>query len=569
MWKGEALQKILAGLEQDYDEAAGLLAKQLRGGSYHSALRDRTVHLIYDSLCYACCLLDAGSPAQCRRAVEIVERVLSCQDTDESRPTYGVYANYLEEPVWTVPAPDMNQADFCTKEFIYILLYHQDKIPAPVQQEIREAIRRSCREIQKRDVYYDYTNISMMAVYVLYVGGELLGDRELMEFGKQKLRALYTYNARCGNFVEYNSPTYTGIAIEEISRMRRDIRDPECALWIERLNTMLWRTMAVHFHAQTKQWAGPHGRAYTDFTKRNLIFIQYASRGEIQLLPEAEMVYEPSWNGMEFFCPPEFYSYFRGEHPYITEACVYNADIQRFYEQKAYSWITPECTLGSFSFSDLWNQRRAVMGYFGTVEKPGCVRLRFLHDHFDYASAILNSMQEEGRVIGVVNFCTDGGDTHMNLDVRKTGRIEAGDMRLRLEFQGCQPEMLAAGENQFMIRCGDAAFTFQILGYAFWGQKGFYEITRKKDGGHIDFVLYSHIRRGFTLAGPMYIAFALEAGGGMPAARLSEGKDTVTVESGPMRLTAGKTPKPVKSLAQRRSAVINYMENKSRKGWNT
>lgn len=561
MWKKEVLQKILADQEASYDAKASLLAKHILRGNYHSTLQDGTVHLIYDSLCYACCLLDAGGPTQCRRALAIIERVLSCQDTDESRPTYGVYANYLEEPVWTMPAPDMNQADFCTKELIYILLYHRDKIPAPMQQTIQEAIRRSCREIRKRDVYYDYTNISLMAVYVLYVGGELLGDQAFMEFGKQKLQALYAYNARCGNFVEYNSPTYTGIAIEEVSRMRRDIHDPTCAIWIEALNTMLWRTMAVHFHARTRQWAGPHGRAYTDFTKRNLIFIQYASKGAIQLLPEEEMVYEPSWNGMEFFCPPAYYSYFKGEHPNAIEACVYNADTQRFYEQRAYSWMTPECTLGSFSFSDLWNQRRAVIGYFGTAESPGCIRLRFLHDHFDYASAVLNSMQKEGHIIGVVNFCTDGGDTHMNLDVNQTGWIQASDMRLRLEFQGCQPEIQATGENRFRIRCGSVTFAFQILGYAFWGQKGFYELTRREGGGHIDFVLYSNIRRRFTLAGPMYIAFALGADRELPGAQVSVGGKTVTVESGSMRLAAGKVPEPMRSLAQRRRAVIDYTEN--------
>jgi hypothetical protein len=48
----------------------------------------------------------------------------------------------------------------------------------------------------------------------------------------------------------------------------------------------------------------------------------------------------------------------------------------------------------------------------------------------------LTTAQHEGRVVGVVNLVTDGGDTHISLDKVKQARIRARDLRLRFEVGG-------------------------------------------------------------------------------------------------------------------------------------
>lgn len=430
MWKDKIFDKMMEELKATYDEKAHMLSKKLTTFHYHSKMIDTIAHPVYDSLCYACCLMDTGNAENIAQAVVIVKIVLKHQDKDEFSKTFGVYPYYIEEPVKAMEAVDMNMADFVTKELIYLILYHIEHFDCDTVQEILNCITRSCKCIMKKNVYYDYTNISLMSTYVLNVGGLIINDSQIYQFGKNKLRELYDYNAKCGNFVEYNSPTYTGIAIEEVSRMLRDFKDPGSIELAKKLNHMLWRTMAVHYHSKTKQWTGPHGRAYSDFTDRNLIFIKYATKGALDMISDDATLYDPSWNGVPFNCPEEFFEYFRGGVKQIEERCTYNADTECFYTQKAYSWIEQDYALGSFGFSDMWIQRHTVIGYFGDELNPCCIKLRFMHDNYDFSSATLNSVQDKGHVMGVINFCTDGGDTHMNLDTIKDGKVMANDFRL-------------------------------------------------------------------------------------------------------------------------------------------
>src|SRR6185436_14782561 len=76
---------------------------------------------------------------------------------------------------------------------------------------------------------------------------------------------------------------YTLIAIQELSRIQRFVRDGRDAELVAGLHELAWKHVATHFHAPTRQWAGPHSRSYeTDLRKRPaaLAFLQAACDGK-------------------------------------------------------------------------------------------------------------------------------------------------------------------------------------------------------------------------------------------------------------------------------------------------
>ncbi|NEW85171.1 MAG: hypothetical protein GZ094_22790 [Mariniphaga sp.] len=62
------------------------------------------------------------------------------------------------------------------------------------------------------------------------------------------------------------------------------------------------------------------------------------------------------------------------------------------------------------------------------------MQIRFLHDQSDYGAANIFCSQDSTNVLGAINFTTNGGDKHVNIDVIKNGIIKANDLRLIFEF---------------------------------------------------------------------------------------------------------------------------------------
>ena len=101
------------------------------------------------------------------------------------------------------------------------------------------------------------------------------------------------------------------------------------------------------------------------------------------------------------------------------------------------SYMTDKYAISSANRSSLWNQRRPFLVYWGSVEKPYYLQVRFLHDMYDFSSACFYSEQTDNRLLAAINFITNGGDKHINIDIIKDGKITAGDLRLRFEFGNC------------------------------------------------------------------------------------------------------------------------------------
>lgn len=431
----ELFFEVMARMDRSYDPDKRAISSWRGENGYHSTLVNQTVHSTRDSLTYAYELLNRDAAGDRERSADILRHIVPLQDTNPENKTYGIWSYYIEEPLTQMSPPDWNWADFCGKELLRILLEHSEKLSADLIELLRGALYNACCSIRIRNMHPGYTNISVMGTYVTLVGGDYLGDESLVSYALDRLKTLYKYNVGKGSFDEYNSPTYTFTLVEDLACMMKTVTNPDALKMVRELNSLAWKTIAEHYHFKTKQWAGPHARAYTMLQTKSLqLKIQRALDYKISLVDLAEEGVS-NYLGISFFsidysCPEEFVKYFTAPADKIeVNQRVTDADI-------AVSYMTDSYTIGSFWKNIFWNQRRNLIGYFGDAKAPCYFALRMLHDFYDYSSGMIVTSQKKNRAVSVVGFATDGGDTHCNLDMVKDATISASDLRLRLEFGG-------------------------------------------------------------------------------------------------------------------------------------
>ena len=96
-----------------------------------------------------------------------------------------------------------------------------------------------------------------MGAYVTLAAGQFMNWPDMFAYGKSIFHKFYdTTRANSNTFAEYNSSTYTVVAIEDLTRIFNEISDPEVHVWAEAMLDVGWGTAAQYFHAPTRQWCG-------------------------------------------------------------------------------------------------------------------------------------------------------------------------------------------------------------------------------------------------------------------------------------------------------------------------
>lgn len=184
------------------------------------------------------------------------------------------------------------------------------------------------------------------------------------------------------------------------------------------------------------------------------------------------------------------------------------------------SYFTNDFVLSSANQSCLWNQRRPLIAYWGTTQKPVSMQIRFLHDGYDYAAANIFCAQDSTNVLGAINFTTNGGDRHVTIDVIENATIKATDLRLRFEFGGDissvsfnAPE---AGKNLVVGKSGKLNFRIELPYQKFGDYQGNWSTGADDKNKWIDFVIYSGSEKEFNFGeiqeAVLGFLFSLKAG---------------------------------------------------------
>lgn len=494
----ERLGRALAPMHADYDPDAHMLLEPLHSPGYHTTLKSGRVHSTRQALGYAVALLDTGEEPLRLRACDVLAAVLDLQDVDPKNKTYGIWPWFLEEPLAKMSPPDWNWADFCGVQLLQVALDHRHRLPEALARRVDDAIRHAARSIERRNVTPSYTNIAIMGTYVTFVAAELYGWSDLKAYAAQRLQRFYDYTQEQGAFTEYNSPTYTVVAIAELGRMRLHLQDPDARRLVDALYRQAWEDVARHFHAPSRQWTGPHSRCYgTLLGVATLATLQRACGGALGWDIDKPAIDEAR---LPLPCPPDFIPLFqRLDAPREVSKTYLKATPPVL----GTTWLAPAFALGSISRGDFWNQRRGLVAYWGTPAEPAYLHARVLHDGYDFVDAQLFTTQRRGDVLAAVAFATDAGDTHPNFDRLKAGRFSAQDLRLRLEFGGSaaaqKPPLPAALDAASVSTFGALRVHVAAPACAFGDSAPTWEHGQDKEHAWLDLVLYSGEKKAFDL----------------------------------------------------------------------
>lgn len=515
----QRLLEALAPRHQQYDAAVHMVQTPFHSPGYHTTLTGGTVHPTRESLVYAVAVLDTGELPLLPRGIDIVRKVVSLQDRDPAHDTCGIWSWFLEEPLQRMSPPDWNWADFCGVQLLQVVLSHRDRLPAELAEQVDEAVRCAAASIRKRNVGPAYTHIAVMGTYVTLVAAETYGDEELLEYALDRLRRLHAHCTEQGAFTEYNSPTYTVVALQELARLYCHAEHPEALALTEDLYRMAWQEIADHFHSPTRQWSGPHSRCYsTLLDPRTLAFIERSLDGRVDW---GQAAAHPGLEEQRLPtpCPDDLIERFVALEPRELRKTFVGGE----RPVVGTTWLTPELSLGSINRGILWNQARPLLAYWGTPEAPAFLRLRFLHDGYDFCAARFEGEQREGLVLAGITFDPRGGDRHPSLDRLVDGAFTATDLRLRFELGGAARELEPAlpGTLAAPLSLDLGGLTLHLtVPFARFGElSGRWAIERDEATVGLDVVLYQGEARRFELVelGVAAVGLAVQFGGEPPA----------------------------------------------------
>ncbi|MFM2232681.1 MAG: hypothetical protein RJB31_1382 [Bacteroidota bacterium] len=491
----KSLTKTVEGVHPNFDPAENMVLTTINGYNYHTDASSGRLHQLRGSFSYALDLLDLGDKQFEQRAFDILEKCISLQDTITGSKTKGIWGYYLEEPLATKKSPpDFNWADFNGATMLEVWMGHQAKIPERLKPIIQRSLILAAQSIQKRNITMSYTNIAIMGTYVTYMVGHLFDDADLKAYSTERLKRFYDHTMEKGGFTEYNSPTYTIIAIDELSRMKEHIIEPNAKQMIDKLYYIGWETIAKHYHVPTGQWVGPHSRAYNSMLQNSFYdLINRASKGAIQLKPNLAFTY----SRLKHSIPKDLYSYFKsGKYPKAQKDVFELADPTI----EGTSYMTDQYALATANRSSMWNQRRPFLAYWGTTEQPRYLQVRFLHDSYDFSSASFYSQQQDNKVLAAINLNLGGGDKHISIDRMTTGKFKAKDLRIRFEFGKQAGEVVPSKNDQAMEANLDGLkMRVQLYKAVFDKYEGHWEKGFDKNGAWWDYVIYNGAEKEFDL----------------------------------------------------------------------
>ena len=510
------LEEYLADCDRRYSDQHHMLGLAWKGPGYHTRIADGTwAHPIRESLDYALGLLRSGEPSRAERAAAIIRKVLTLQETTPTERTYGIWPWLMEEPLSRMDPPDWNWADFCGARLAQILVDHAGALPDDLRRETRASLGHAAWSIFRRNVQPGYTNIAIMGAGVALAAGELLDEPRLLDYGRRRLRAIVEHTAYHGGFNEYNSPTYTTVALHECERILQLVRDPAARADAEPLRRVAWQTIAEHYHPGTAQWAGPHSRAYGEWLPAEVAgYLSEQTGVEVRPHPAAPQSKTGLTHIRPLPCPPQLVDRFQALPHDVVE--VRRRFIRRDTEERSTwgtTWLAGDACLGSVNHDNMWTQRHVVLGYWQTDDDPAVLlRLRFLHDGRDFASAYVRNAQQGPRVLSVVSLLTNKGDFHDHLDRPADGVFEAEDFRLRYELIGMGVTGKPVGADRFELAAGSRRAVIHTLPGHFGPHQLAWELGRDEGQAYLDGICYYGPRRrfDFTEFGDLMIAAGLE-----------------------------------------------------------
>ncbi len=488
----QKLEELLKEYDSRYNPELHLLGEPCRQRGYHTNIKNGTwVHSAERSLMYAVALMDTGNYS---RAEDIAAAAVDLQETDTDSEYFGIWPYFYEEPVSQMSPPDPNSANFCAKLLIRILIDYGGVIDAALKNSAEKAVCNACQAIMRRDVELQYTNVVLMDAYVTVIAGELFENEIFFQFGKEKLKKFWVYTQASGALNEYNSPNYNLLVARDIAQFMCRVKNTGVRDVLEEINDFVWKGIAEHFFVPLNEWAAPNARRYEDFlTNEQLSEIMAAAKGEDGGVSGLLAMHS------RLKCPEKYRKYFfETEERYIQRINSFGYMYPYFaFAQVNTTYMTKEYVLGSFNRSEMWNQIRPLQMFFGDVEHKKSLRLRVLHDGYDFSSGLLHCVQDKNKILGSIGFSTDRGDRHVSIDTLRDGCFKASELSVSFELTGKAGYTIDG--NKIYICDRECSILIDIFDAAFDGEAVKIKAEERDETTSFSVILYSGEEKQISL----------------------------------------------------------------------
>jgi hypothetical protein len=551
-WDRAVIEAALAAQDPNFDPEESMLVRHVGSAyNYHSALRNTRAHPTRESLEYALLLLEAGSAARAERAAKIIDRVIAIQETDPASRFYGLWGYYLEEPAPKMAPADFNWADFNGALLLLIEFRHRAKLPEALRRRVRESIRHAAYSVKRRNVTMTYTNIAVKGTFVTLAAGQVLGDKELWDYATDRQRRFARTVDETGSFAEYNSPTYANVTIANLTRIRMFVQDPAVQALNEKIHERIWLHLGRRWHLPTRQLAGPMSRCYS--TDIGLpLWLQKALAGRLQFATLEDIRAGRAGSGgevgvLDYQCPESIAPLFLTDRPPRQVRELFTPLVQ------GTTWLDTSYSLGSVNRGNFWIQQRALLAYWGGPARPArYAHLRFMHDDYDFASALLYATGERNRILGLVNFRSPGGDKHVSIDMIPNGEFLASSLRLRLDVSDPQASVRLTGDRLAVIERPGIRLTFHLREGAFGKRQPAMRIG-EEDGRPaviVDLLKSEQpVRVRWADIAPAYLVFTLAINAGEDTAPFESRREDgrITLRWGDLEMTGAINVAPIEA----------------------
>lgn len=453
------LQSYIQQQESTLDPQTLLPGKAFKGPGYHSTIPQGTwVHHTRDAMDYALALLMAEHPQAAQRVPRIIYQVLDAQETNPTARTFGIWSWTFEETLEQMAPPDWNWADFIGVRLAQIIKCHSHQVDIDLINRMKQALDHAAWSIFRRNMHAGYTNIAVMGATCTAAAGEILPENRLLKYAQIRLQNVVDHVAENGSFTEYNSPTYSTVLLEELSRIFVLCEDPLMRALSHELLLKTWEVIGEHYHPATHQWAGPHARCYQQLTSPQIAEIISDGLGwRMPIHPLNHNFATPSAVMVPTQpCPDALQPLFSEEKTRLP-FCIRHQFVKRANQsQIGTTWMNDTATLGSINIEDCWNQRRPVLAYWKTDADPAVsLRVRMLHDGYDFASGMIRTEQNDNRVLMAWNLLSDRGDTHISMDYSGKPVFTFRELSIQWEFVGMGVTVEPIDENRFEFLAGN------------------------------------------------------------------------------------------------------------------
>ena len=162
--------------------------------------------------------------------------------------------------------------DDCTHTpatLLAVLLRIPDALDDSLRTHLEGAVSQALGDAALVEFHDGNVNHPLAAYATLVLGGERSGQEWAVRLGTRRLRA---FRERIGDhrsryrrqaeMSEYNSLTYTALDLWFLALVAEHARTEEARRLALFLEQRLWVDVAMHFHAPSQQFAGPHSRSY-------------------------------------------------------------------------------------------------------------------------------------------------------------------------------------------------------------------------------------------------------------------------------------------------------------------